>query len=86
LQFLLDQSGIPKIDKASINEVYYDEVPAKSTSDTPKPAEEGSEEKKQEEKKNEKNKKERSTVCIVKLMESYGLSQSLLTVNYLILF
>ncbi len=44
LQFYLDQYGLPHVDKASINEVYYEEVPVKNT-------------KKPEEKKTEKTDK-----------------------------
>jgi hypothetical protein len=34
LQFLLDQHGLPHLDKAAINEVYHDEVPSKTTPTT----------------------------------------------------
>jgi hypothetical protein len=86
LQFYLDANGLPHLDKASINEVYYEDAP--TTTKTTPPAEnkpaEGAEktEAKPEEKKVDKVKKERSTLGIIKLVESlYGLSQSELDVK-----
>ena len=85
LQFYLDANGLPHLDKASINEVYYEDAP--STSKTTTPAEtkqaDGTEKTvEQTEKKVEKVKKERSTLGIIKLVESlYGLSQADLDVN-----
>jgi hypothetical protein len=90
LQFYLDQNGLPHLDKASINEAYYEEVPVKTpttTTPTNPPTEnktEGQtenapEQPKPEEKKTEKVKKEKSTLCIVKLVEClFGLPQSVL--------
>jgi heat shock protein 4 len=86
LQFYLDQNGLPHLDKASINEVYYEEVPVKSTTTatpTPTTTTEGENtattEAKPEEKKTEKVKKERSTLCIVKMIEClFGLPQAIL--------
>ena len=91
LQFYLDQNGLPHLDKASINEVYYEEVPVKATTTTPTPTnppaetktegqtENPTEQPKPEEKKTEKVKKERSTLCIVKLVECLvGVPQSIL--------
>lgn len=86
LQFYLDANGIPHLDKASINEVYYEDAP--STTKTTPPTENASTkpaegtEAKPEEKKVEKVKKERSTLGIIKIVEClYGLSQSDLDVN-----
>ena len=85
LQFYLDQNGLPHLDKASINEVYYEEVPVKPTAaPTPTPTTTEGEktattETKPEEKKTDKVKKERSTLCIVKMIECLiGLPQTIL--------
>ncbi len=91
IQFYLDTNGLPHLDKASINEVYYEDAPA-----TNKPAEnktsendkktEGNSEAKPDEKKVDKIKKERPTLGIIKLVECiYGLSQSELDVIHFIL-
>jgi heat shock protein 4 len=85
LQFYLDNHGIPSLDKASINEVYYEEVPIKSTT-TAKPTTqtttttstteqtEGTTQQPEnppaEEKKTEKVKKDRSTLCIKKEVDN----------------
>jgi hypothetical protein len=78
LQFYLDANGLPHLDKASINEVYYEDAPLTAKTTPPaenKPAE--GTEAKPDEKKVEKVKKERSTLGIIKLVECiYGLSQS----------
>jgi len=84
LQFYLDPHGLPHLDKASINEVYYEDAPAKPTTTTtnPTPGKEGETkptEAPTEPPKVEKVKKERSTVCIIKLVESLmGLPQAIL--------
>ena len=89
LQFYLDANGLPHLDKASINEVYYEDAP--STAKTTAPAETkqaGEAEKTAEntEKKVDKVKKERSTLGIIKLVECiYGLSQTELDVNIVII-
>jgi hypothetical protein len=90
LQFYLDHFGIPHLDKATINEIYYEDAPVKTTTTTTptttnttttenkeQTTEGTTETPKVEEKKVDKVKKERSTVCIVKLAEIlYGLPQS----------
>lgn len=85
LQFYLDANGLPHLDKASINEIYYEDAP--STTKTTAPAENNTKpaegtEAKPEEKKVEKAKKERSTLGMIKLVEClYGLSQAELDVS-----
>lgn len=77
LQFYLDNSGLPHLDKASVNESYLEDAPAKPVT---KPAE-GKEEVKKEEAP-AKVKKERNTLCMVKIFEIlYGLPQSVLNVS-----
>lgn len=85
LQFYLDANGLPLLDKASINEVYYEDAPSttKTTPAETKPAGENE----QTDKKVEKVKKERSTLGIIKLVECiYGLSQTELDVNIIKIF
>ena len=92
VQFLLDICSIPHVDKANINEVYYEEVPVKATAPAantenkdPK-AQEGQAEQKPEAPKTEKVKKERSHVCMLKISEcTYGNSQSVLDVSFFLL-
>ncbi len=90
IQFLLDICSIPHVDKANINEVYYEEVPVKvtapaaNTENKDAKPQEGQAEQKPEAPKTEKVKKERSHVCILKIAEcTYGNSQSLLDVIHL---
>jgi hypothetical protein len=93
IQFYMDHCGIPQLDKASINEIYYEEVPVKTPTTTTtttttqnteqnkaeQSAEQKTEQPKPEEKKTEKVKKEKNTICIIKLAEIlYGLPQSYL--------
>ena len=82
LQFFLDQNGLPHLDKATINEVYYEDAPVKPTTTTAPPSTTENKEgvkAEPEEKKVEKIKKERSTVCIIKIVECFfGLHQSIL--------
>jgi len=89
LQFYLDVNGLPHLDKASINEVYYEDAPS-TTKTTPvetKPAGENEKTAEQTDKKVEKVKKERSTLGIIKLVECiYGLSQTELDVNIIKIF
>lgn len=87
VQFLLDICSIPHVDKAHINETYYEEVPVKATAPAANPenkdvkAQEGQAEQKAEPPKTEKVKKERSHVCMLKISEcTYGNSQSVLDV------
>lgn len=89
LTFYMDVNGMPHIDKATINETYYEEVPIKTTkpaATTTTEAKEGeakTEEPPKEEPKTEKVKKERQNVCIIKLVEcNYGLHPSILTVIF----
>lgn len=93
VQFLLDICSIPHVDKAHINEAYYEEVPVKptapaanTTENKDAKAQEGQAEQKPEAPKTEKVKKERSHVCILKISEcTYGNSQSLLDVSFSLL-
>jgi nitrogen fixation-related uncharacterized protein len=91
VQFLLDICCIPHVDKASINEIYYEEVPVKApanananaTNTTNEKKEGENQEKKEEQKpeppKTEKVKRERSNVCMLKIAEcNYGNPQSVL--------
>lgn len=83
LQFYLDSNGLPYLDKASVNEVYYEDAPVKTptstTTEVKQETTDNQQEKKEEEKKAEKVKKERSTVCIIKVVEStFGLTQNVL--------
>lgn len=90
VQFLLDICCIPHVDKASINETYFEEVPIKAPAASAKPTASASttttEEKKDEEKKpeeeapkTEKVKKERSNLCMLKISEiNYGNSKGVL--------
>lgn len=88
VQFLLDICSIPHVDKANINETYYEEVPVKATapaanteSKDAKAQEGQAAEQKAEPPKTEKVKKERSHVCILKISEcTYGNTQSVLDV------
>ena len=88
VQFLLDICCIPHVDKANVNEVYYEEVPVKtnppaaSTENKDAKAQEGAEQK-AEAPKTEKVKKERSHVCMIKVSEcTYGNSQQVLDVSF----
>jgi hypothetical protein len=68
---------LPHLDKASVNEVYYEDAPAKTTTKAADGKEEAAAP--------EKVKKERSTVCIIKVFECYyGLPQNVLDVNIFI--
>jgi len=78
VQFLLDICCIPHVDKASINETYFEEVPVKTSA---APAKDAKEEKKDEPEapKTEKVKKERNNVCMLKIAEcTYGNPKSIL--------
>ena len=89
LQFYLDANGLPHLDKASINEVYYEDAPSttKTTPSETKPTGETEKTAEQTDKKVEKVKKERSTLGIIKLVECiYGLSQTELDVNIIKIF
>jgi hypothetical protein len=91
-QTYLDINCIPCLDRASVNESYYEDAPVKptasktttttNTTTTAPPSTdstEKTEEKPAEEKKVEKVKKEKSTVCIVKSVEiNFGLPQNVL--------
>ena len=85
VQFLLDICCIPHVDKAHINEIYYEEVPVKVTA--PAATTENKDNKATEadpkaEVKTEKVKKERSHVCILKISEcTYGNAQNVLDVR-----
>lgn len=88
VQFLLDICSIPHVDKANINESYYEEVPIKAnppavnTDNKDAKPQENQAEQKAEAPITEKVKKERSHVCILKISEcTYGNSQSVLDVN-----
>jgi hypothetical protein len=96
VQFLLDICCIPHVDKASINETYFEEVPVKAPAAAAKPAaakedktttnDEKKDEQKQPEAeaapKTEKVKKERSNVCMLKISEcNYGNPKNVLDVN-----
>jgi len=91
VQFLLDICCIPHVDKANINEVYYEEVPVKATAPNtnndnkdskPQENQTAESEQKPEPPKTEKVKKEKSHVCILKIAEcTYGNSQSYLDVK-----
>jgi molecular chaperone DnaK (HSP70) len=65
IHFYLDSSGIPHLDKATINEFYYEEV---------------KHDKKEEKKEGEdKSKKEKSTICSIKIAEcNFGVPQNVL--------
>ena len=94
LQFILDLNCLPALSKASIDEVYYEEVPVK-VAEAPKKEEPKKEEKKEEEKseekkepekpkeaekpKTEKVKKEKSTNCTLNTVDTlYGTTQGIL--------
>jgi hypothetical protein len=92
VQFLLDICCIPHVDKAAINETYYEEVPVKqpaaaapanaNTENKDGQAQDNTQPAQPEPPKTEKVKKERSNVCILKISEcSYGTSQNVLDVN-----
>ena len=97
VQFLLDICCIPHVDKASINETYFEEVPVKAAAaSTAKPSAKDDDksntatsttEEKQPEAENtapktEKVKKERSNVCMLKISEcNYGNPKSVLDVK-----
>lgn len=90
----MDICCIPHVDKASVNEIYYEEVPVKAPANANANANEKKEgenqEKKDEQKpeapKTEKVKKERSNVCMLKIAEcNYGNPQSVLDVRKKIL-
>jgi molecular chaperone DnaK (HSP70) len=82
LQFYLDNNGLPSLDKASINSVYYEDAPATTTQTSSSAPSTQTEEKKdppQPEKKVEKVKKEKQHTCIIKLFEChFGLPQEYL--------
>jgi hypothetical protein len=81
LQFYLDHNGIPSLDKASINSIYYEDAPATATPTTSTPTTQTEEKKdnSQTEKKAEKVKKEKQHTCIIKLFEcNFGLPQDYL--------
>jgi hypothetical protein len=70
------------IEKASINEAYYEEAPVKTDAKPTETKEGEKTEEKKDEKKTEKAKKEKSTVCILKTAEcAYGIPQSVLDVS-----
>jgi hypothetical protein len=79
VQFLLDICCIPHVDRATINETYFEEVPVKA----PVPKDGTKEnETQQETQKTEKVKKERSNVCMLKIAEcNYGNPKSILDVK-----
>ena len=88
LQFLLDLNCLPALSKATIDEVYYEEVPVKAA-EAPKKEEAKKEEKKEEAKpeekkepekpKTEKVKKEKSTNCTLNTVDTlYGTTQGIL--------
>ncbi len=88
VQFLLDVCCIPHVDKAAVNEIYYEDVPVKAgatnnsnnTENKDKPEEKKDE--KSEQTNKEKVKKERSNVCMLKISEcTYGNPQSVLDVK-----
>lgn len=96
VQFLLDICCIPHVDKASINETYYEEVPVKTTEnkdakdkdkkdeakDNNEKKDEAKEEQKPEPPKTEKKKRERNNVCMLKIAEcTYGNPKSILDVR-----
>ena len=68
VQFLLDICCIPHVDKASINETYYEEIPVKTAPAKDEKKEEKKEDAKEEQKpeapKTEKVKKERNVVFL----------------------
>ena len=96
IQFLLDICCIPHVDKASINETYYEEVAVKIAAAAPAKddkAKEENKEKKEEPKeqpeapKTEKVKKERNNVCMLKISEcNYGNSQTVLDVKIIFIY
>lgn len=94
VHFILDICCIPHIDKASINEIYYEEVPVKQppAAAAPAAANDSANEQNKDAKpaenpqpeapKTEKVKKERNNLCILKVSEcNYGNPQGLLDVN-----
>ena len=91
VHFLLDICCIPHVDKATINEIYYEEHPVKQAPvTTPVTNTENKDQKPQEntqpeQPKTEKVKKERNNVCILKIAEcTYGLPQT--TLNVILFF
>jgi hypothetical protein len=75
IQFLLDNCCIPHVDKATINETYFEEVLVKK---------DGTKENKNQPEaiKTEKVKKERNNVCMVKIAEcNYGNPNNILNVK-----
>ena len=78
LQFYLDNNGLPSLDKASINSIYYEDAPATTNPPTTTQTEE-KKDAPQPEKKAEKVKKEKHNTCIIKLVENnFGLPQDYL--------
>jgi hypothetical protein len=89
LQFYMDSSGIPHLDKAFVNETYYEDAPVKKTATTTTTTNttenKDSTENKDtptEEKKPEKIKKDRTLNCIIKVVEClFGLPQDVFNVK-----
>ena len=84
VHFLLDICCIPHVDKASVNEIYFEEHPVKQAPVTSTVTNTENKDQKTQENtqpKTERVKKERDNVCILKVADcTYGLPQTTLNV------